>query len=356
MKKVLYISNIEVPYRTEFFNQFSKKCDLTVLYERKKSSNRNEEWTKSKERRYNIRYLNGLKVKNENSFSLRIIKYIFSKHDAIIIGCYNSPVQMLAILLMKIFRKKYILNLDGEVFIEGKSLKTSVKKFFIRGAYKYLVAGEKSAESLGKIVKKEKIVPYYLSSLTEKELERNKEKGNNAKRNDTILVVGQYFDYKGLDIALKAASMNQNLKYKFVGMGNRTELFKQELDKMNLKNVELVPFLQKEDLEKEYITCKMLVLPSRQECWGLVVNEAASYGTPIISTYGSGAAVEFLGKRYEKFLAKTNDPKDLLKKTEELNSIENLKEYSEYLIDKSKKYSIENNVKAHCDLLETRKE
>ena len=36
-KKILYISNIEVPYRVSFFNEFAKHCDLTVLYERKKS-------------------------------------------------------------------------------------------------------------------------------------------------------------------------------------------------------------------------------------------------------------------------------------------------------------------------------
>ena len=43
-KKILYISNIEVPYRVSFFNEFAKHCDLTVLYERKKSDNRDENW------------------------------------------------------------------------------------------------------------------------------------------------------------------------------------------------------------------------------------------------------------------------------------------------------------------------
>ena len=33
-KKVLYISNIQVPYRVRFFNLLAEKCDLTVLYER----------------------------------------------------------------------------------------------------------------------------------------------------------------------------------------------------------------------------------------------------------------------------------------------------------------------------------
>ena len=55
---------------------------------------------------------------------------------------------------------------------------------------------------------------------------------------------------------------DQTLQYKFVGMGKRTEQFLQENSIPS--NVEIIPFLQKEDLEREYHSCAMLVLPSRQ--------------------------------------------------------------------------------------------
>ena len=42
-------------------------------------------------------------------------------------------------------------------------------------------------------------------------------------------------------------------------------------------------------------------------CLRLVVNEAASFGTPIVSTWGSGAAMEFIGDDYPQFLAKPAD-------------------------------------------------
>jgi len=58
----------------------------------------------------------------------------------------------------------------------------------------------------------------------------------------------------------------------------------------------LMSLPEDKELEEEYKTCAMLVLPTRQECWGLVINEAASFGMPIVSTWGSGAAVEFLSK------------------------------------------------------------
>jgi glycosyltransferase involved in cell wall biosynthesis len=344
-KKILYISNIEVPYRVSFFNEFARYCDLTVLYERKKSDNRDENWTKSEKRNFKTKFLNGIKIKNESAFSLGIIKEIFGEYDKVIIGCYNSPSQMLAILLMKLFRKKYILNLDGEVFIVGKGFKSLLKKFFLRGAEQYVVAGEKAALSLKTFVKDKPVVPYYFSSLYDEEIACNSKES--AERDHTVLVVGQYFEYKGMDVALAAAKMDKTIQYKFVGMGKRTPLFMAEL-MSDAENIEAVPFLEKKALEKEYRSCMMLVLPSRQECWGLVVNEAASFGTPLVSTWGSGAAVEFISDDYPQFLAEPGNSASLYKCIRLLKDSET-KEYSVYLKKKSARYSIEKSVAVHLE-------
>ena len=343
MKKVLYISNIEVPYRTEYFNQLSKEVDLTVLYERKKSSNRDDNWTNSVERNFKTKYLKGFKFKNEYSFDLRIIKYAFTKkYDQIIIGCYNSPSQMILIFLMKLFRRKYILNLDGEIFVSNKSFKNRIKLFFIKGAKKYLIAGHESAINLSKFVKKEKIYPYNFSSLTSNEVINNS-KEININNNKYIIVVGQYFDYKGLDVALEVAKKDKYNNYKFIGSGNRSELLKEKAKSMNISNIEIIPFLQKNDLFNEYKNCKALFLPTNQECWGLVVNEAASFGCPIVSTYGSGAACEFLKEKYSCFLAQPGNVDEMIKCIKQLDCI-NLEQYKKDLLHKSSTYSIEENV------------
>ena len=351
MKKVLYISSIEVPYRTEFFNGLSKNCDLTVLYERKKSSNRDAAWAKSEDATYAIEYLDGINIKNEHSISIRIFKYIFSAYDCIIVGCYNSPVQMMAILVMKLLRKPYILNTDGEQFVNLNTWKGRVKAFFLRGASKYLAAGEKSADSLHKVVGDKEIIPYYFSSLSQKEIEEHAKLGMSTEREEYVLVIGQYFDYKGLDVVVKTASMDTSIKYKFVGMGNRTELFKQETGAGKLPNVEIIPFLQKKDLEQEYLKCAAMVLPSRQECWGLVVNEAASFGTPVVSTSGSGAAVEFLADEYPQFISEVDDAEALLDRIKLCLFAGGLEKYSEFMIDKTRKYYIEKNVEIITSVL-----
>lgn len=349
MKKVLYVSNIEVPYRSEFFNQLSEKVDLTVLYERKKSSNRDEKWTGSVKAKYQVLYLNGIKIKNEYTIDLKILKYVFSKkYDKVIIGCYNSLSQLLSILLMRMFRKKYILNLDGEYFLDGNDIKQRIKRFLIKGADAYLIAGEKSCENLSKFVPKNKIYPYYFSSLTQKEIDENS-KRMNKNENNKILVIGQYFDYKGLDIALECAKLNQDYEYIFIGSGNRSDILKEKVTSMSLNNVQIIPFLQKEELYLEYRKCKLVLLPSRQECWGLVINEAASFGCPIVSTYGCGAAIEFLEA---DFLAEPNNINDLYIKIKESMNKEKLEDYKNRLLEKCREYSIEKSVEKTIELLE----
>ena len=91
----------------------------------------------------------------------------------------------------------------------------------------------------------------------------------------------------------------------------------------------------------------MLVLPSRQECWGLVISEAASFGMPIVSTWGSGAAVEFLADAYPQYLAKPGDSESLYQCIRTLMNSTEKKAYSDFLLEKSKKYTIEEMAKIH---------
>ncbi|MBQ8833644.1 MAG: glycosyltransferase family 4 protein [Oscillospiraceae bacterium] len=351
MKKVLYISNIESPYRVRFFNELSQYCDLTVLFEREKSSNRNAEWSKSESNKAHIKFLHGINIGGENAFSLGILKEIFSGYDEIIVGCFNSPVQMMAILVMRLFRIPYMVNVDGETFLRGNSLKTKLKKFFLKGAKKYLVAGEKSAESIRTALGDKDIVPYYFSSLSDEEVRANAVSSSNQVRNKTILVVAQYLHCKGNDVALDAARMDTTLRYKFVGMGAKTEQFLHDYQGRIPDNVEIIPFLQKQELEEEYKRCAMLVLPSRQECWGLVINEAASFGMPIVSTWGSGAAVEFLVDEYPQYLAEPGDAEDLLECIHVMQNSEVISEYSMFLQNKSGEYCIERSVQKHIEAL-----
>lgn len=349
MKKVLFLTVKVVPYRTRFFNLLSKSCDLTVSYDNADLGARNTAWCTSKQIQHKYKYLvNKNNILHKFMAYIKIFMLVLKPWDAIIVGCFNCKIEAMAILFMRIMNIPYILNLDGEYFVEVNNIKARLKRFLIKGAQAYLVAGERSALSLKSVVGASSVIqPYYFSSLCDMEVVRN---GNGMyERENFVLVVGQYFDYKGMDVALACAKMDSSIKYKFVGMGRRTDLFIKERGPIP-ENVEIIPFLQKEELNWEYQHCGVMLLPTRQECWGLVVNEAASFGTPIVSTWGSGAAVEFLADGYFEYLATSGDAVSLFSCVKKCLNADNTS-YSEYLKKKSKKYSIENMVSKHIKLL-----
>lgn len=339
MKQVLYISNIEVPYRVRFFNELAKYCRLTVLYESRGAQKRNVQWAKGEEKRFRVCY-----------FSRDLGEIFRVRWDVIILGCYQTPLQILTAVFLRLGNIPFLINLDGEPFAKGKGWKEKGKRFLLSLGTAYLIAGERTAKSLQGLVGEKRVTPYLFGSLWERELEAHCRTG--PARSDTILVVGQYFPYKGLDVALEAARRDPSHCYRFVGMGKRTAKFLRE--QQIPENVEILPFLQKETLEAEYRRCALLVLPSRRECWGLVVGEAASFGTPVVSTWGSGAAVEFLAERYPQYLAQPGDAESLLQCIRRCLS-EDAAEYGRYLQEKAAQYSIERSVQDHLTALGGRK-
>lgn len=351
--KVLYLTNIHNPYRDEFFNQLGNQCELTVLFEERSDPDRDSSWFEaSRVQSYRELYLSG---SNERQLLSSMIGTIGAGWSVVVIGCYNRTRQIIASEFLKFRKIPFVVNSDGLAFDNGGFLKRALRRHVLRGASSYLVAGSTCASSLRRIVgDTAAIAPYPFSSLTQQQI--NELSGQAVKRDSRrILVVGQYQDYKGLDVALAAAKILCDKYYfLFVGAGKRVSELKLAAMELELSNVEFVSFMKPEELKDEYLRAGAFVLPSRQECWGLVVNEAAACGCPIISTWGSGAAVEFLSGQYPQFLAAPDNAMSLAGAIEAYFAQSEIEKsrYSAFLKSKATDYSIEHMVEAHMKLLE----
>lgn len=350
--KVLYLTNIHNPYRDKFFEQLGQSCDLTVVFEKSEDAARDKSWFENARRNnYNEIILS----ENEGrSTSRAMLKLINGDYSAIVVGCYNTPRQIAAIEYMRHHKIPYILNSDGAIYDSGNAIKRHLRRHVLNGANAYLVAGETSVPGLRRFVgMRARIVSYPLSSL---DLAHVQKLESSCSRRDPnlILIVGQYEEYKGLDVALEAIKkLDAGFKFRFVGAGRKARVLESVVSDSGLCNVEVIPFIDADKLFEEYLRAGLFVLPSRQECWGLVVNEAAACGCPIVSTWGSGAAVEFLSHDYPQFLAEPDDPCSLamtidafLRRPKDEKDV-----YSQFLRDKASLYTVENMVEAHLALL-----
>ena len=73
--KILYLKNLAAPYRVDFFNELSKYCDLTVLFERKRADDRDDGWYSNNYKFKGI-FLNSKNIGNESSLSFEVLKYL----------------------------------------------------------------------------------------------------------------------------------------------------------------------------------------------------------------------------------------------------------------------------------------
>lgn len=113
-----------------------------------------------------------------------------------------------------------------------------------------------------------------------------------------LSVLDKFHEYKGLDYLLEALVKVKvdlpDVKLVVGGKGELLEYYKKKVDKLDLKdNVEFKGFLTDEEVIENYATSELFILPSIssiQEGFGIVVLEALSCKTPIISTDIVGVA------------------------------------------------------------------
>ena len=116
-------------------------------------------------------------------------------------------------------------------------------------------------------------------------------------------------------------------------------------------NIVFVEFKTKEDLIDYYRAADLFVLPTREDIWGLVVNEAMAVGTPVITTTNCGAGIEILKNGDGGRIVPPEDPDSLANAMQEmLNEVE-LAKSAKGVIKNAQIYMIENMVKQIAEVI-----
>ena len=111
--KVLYLTNIPSPYRVKFFSMLGKECELTVLYELKRASNRDKNWKSGRAISFHEVYMRTYQTIADGGVTLDVFQYLDTqKYDLIIVGTHGTPTAKLAMLYMRLRHIPYTLNID----------------------------------------------------------------------------------------------------------------------------------------------------------------------------------------------------------------------------------------------------
>jgi glycosyltransferase involved in cell wall biosynthesis len=104
-----------------------------------------------------------------------------------------------------------------------------------------------------------------------------------------FLYVGRLEPEKGLDVLIKAMS---GVPGRLVVIGSGS--LEPEVRAAAGEAIRIVGQLTRDELVPWYAAADALVLPSRSEPWGMVLNEGAAAGLPLVSTDAAGAAHDLI--------------------------------------------------------------
>ncbi|MGC9796911.1 glycosyltransferase family 4 protein [Fervidobacterium riparium] len=116
-------------------------------------------------------------------------------------------------------------------------------------------------------------------------------------------------------------------------------------------HIHFIEFKTKEELKKYYIASDIFVLPTREDIWGLVINEAMANALPIITTNKCIAGLELVKNGENGFICHVDNAEEIAEKISLiLNNQELFNNMSKNNILKIKEYTIEKMAQEHVNI------
>ncbi|PKE21928.1 glycosyltransferase family 4 protein [Macrococcoides caseolyticum] len=350
MYKKVFLYNIPSPYRVEFLNQLSKKMDIFVIFEKRSAKDRDDKWFLDNQIMFPHLFISD-KLYNK-IYALKLL----SQSKRPVIGGYATKFALISIFCLKAAKNPFVLNADGGFVKNESKIIYLLKKYLISSAAWWLSTGEETSKYFVHYgAKKSNIYKYHFSSIISDEIEyiadRKKYKNLLGIPTDKnmILFTGKFIERKGISKLIQASNLLPEYNFYLIG-GKPNDTYLNLLG--NNKNITFIDHLSKKELMHYYSAADLFVFPTNYDIWGLVINEAFSKGLPTISTNKCIAALEMIGDSAElgHIVDVSIDYKELAKSIKKV--VSNIDSFDEKLIvETAQKYSIEEMVKDHVDIL-----
>jgi len=118
--------------------------------------------------------------------------------------------------------------------------------------------------------------------------------------------------------ALEQTPARNRVTFVVLGDGPDRSLLEQEGKRVLGENFLLAGFKNQSQLAPYYQAADIFVLPSIEETWGLVVNEAMHFGLPVVASDQVGCAADLVRSRETGLIFRSNDADDLARALQEL--------------------------------------
>jgi len=362
---VSFLTNAKAPYRKLQFEELAKisDCKFTIYYTNPHPLDRN--WSVDPINGVGEFALRGLRVSKKNGYINFGLRKIVKESDLLLIGGTEQPTYHLVARLCKRYGKKYVLIFDGVSpkkidVVRRNYVKYKLKSKIINDASAIFGNGTVAIEYFTKAFgyPKEKIFNQYLTVnverimnfLSQKEELRKiyREKYAIPMDHEVIIYSGRLLKRKNVSLIVRALKSLDKAFLLILGDGEEKENILRLAESLRVP-CKITGFIEDQDeLFKSYYAGDLLVLPSYNEPWGLVVNESMAAGLPVVVSNECGCYFDLVKDGENGFVLTDLENPDMLrslvlkvlaKKTE--FSKKSLEMISDWIFDNSRR-SFEN--------------
>lgn len=299
MINLVLVTNVPAPYRIPVFNVLAKdhEVNLTVIFCAERYPGSTWDYGKIdcphvflKERFYQ----KPGEIIHNNPDVLRHLRRI--KPDVVITSGFN-PTMLYAYSYSLLFRKKHIPLGDGTLMSEShlSPLHRLVRRIVFKGSHAFIGASDMTLglyESYGVTRNRCFKSPLSVDNI-QFATARNK-----PKRFDVIFCA-RFIELKNplfvIDLAAALRDkLRREISLQFVGNGPMENTMRERLRELHYENFVFQGYVSQRDLPDLYGSARILLFPSANDTWGVVVNEACAAGLPVITTPYAGAAGELV--------------------------------------------------------------
>ena len=315
--RIALLTEIPAPFRIPLFNALAARpdVDLRVLFlaagdpRRRHYDLHEEEW------RFDRRVLPGREVRRGGRWLVlnrgagRELRRF--RPDAIAVGGWNQPAFWRALVYARAHRVPLLVWVEStlrDARSEALPLELA-KRALVRGAWGAFVPGRASAQyarALGFAEERVVTAPNAVDQRVFGERVGELRASREPSRSCSFLYVGRLDPEKGLDVLLEAFARVPG-ELVLVGGGSEEE----RLRRAAPDRVSFAGPLPRDAVVARYAAADAFVLPSRSEQWGMVLNEAAAAGLPLVATEAAGGAYELVEDGVNGFVVAPNDAEAL---------------------------------------------
>ncbi len=307
--KVALLVNMIAPYRVSMLEHLAENVDLTVLCG-SEESNRSE-WGDSAGRlsRAHVKKSWGrvlrFRDKEEDRIRYRYLQLtpgylvdLVRLAPDVVITIEMGLRTMLAIAYAKFSGKPVWVWWGGTPHTESTigGLRKTARRMIAKLVDRWISYGSTSTEYLLSLGIARQNITQIQNCVDERMFPQRPARITNAE--PMILFAGHIIRRKGIDKLLEAAAAvrREGLKFSLLLAGDGPELaeMKELAHRLQLDNVIFEPAKRPEDMAAVYHRADCLIFPTLADVWGLVVNEAALCGLPVLCSRYAGCAAELV--------------------------------------------------------------